>query len=34
VRKAVARAQLAGFLLPQDGQNLIEQAQKSRVLKD
>jgi hypothetical protein len=34
VRQAVGRAQSAGFLLPTDGQALIEQAQKSKVLKD
>jgi hypothetical protein len=34
VRKAVARALASGFLLPADGQALIEQAQQSRVLKD
>lgn len=34
VRQAVARAESMGFLLPQDGQKLIEQAQNSRVLRD
>jgi Alpha/beta hydrolase domain len=33
VRKAVARAQSAGFLLPDDGQALIRAAQDSRVLR-
>ena len=33
VRTAVARAQAAGFLLPEDGQALIRAAQGSQVLK-
>jgi hypothetical protein len=33
VKKAVARAQQKGFLLPEDGARLIRQAEESDVLK-
>ena len=33
VRQAVQRAQASGFLLPEDGLNLIRQAQQSQVLR-
>jgi hypothetical protein len=33
VRQAVQRAQASGFLLPEDGLNLIQQAQQSQVLR-